>query len=53
MVFGDMSFYEEDKEAVDSVSGMNFDEIYGEYASLVYRIILYHSEDRNVAEEIM
>ena len=48
-----MSFYEEDKEAVDSVSGMNFDEIYGEYASLVYRIILYHSEDRNVAEEIM
>lgn len=48
-----MGFNEEDKKTVNSVSGMNFDEIYGEYASLVYRIILYHSEDRDVAEEIM
>lgn len=53
MVFGDMNFYEEDKKTVDSVSSMSFEEIYGEYASLVYRVILYHSEDRNVAEEIM
>lgn len=48
-----MNFYEEDKKTVDSVSSMSFEEIYGEYASLVYRVILYHSEDRNVAEEIM
>lgn len=52
-IFVDMSSNKEDKKAEDAVSIMSFEEIYEEYASLVYRIIMYHSVDSDTAEEIM
>lgn len=52
MVFGDMDFYKKDKEAVNSNNSMNLGNIYDEYISLVYRIVLYYCKDKNAAEDI-
>lgn len=52
-VFVVMNSNKEDKKTEDAVCIMSFEEIYEEYASLVYRVILYHSVDSDTAEEIM